>query len=417
MLSKNQVSWQIIFDQLGIINEISKNGYYKITADQIKQIGKREPRLMTKFDTSFSLPEIFKEHKISILPISRNSYILSFHEIYHRLTEPIKKVIYVKQIKHFDTLNADSTTESQAINLVYNNGILEDFLKEYNLYPTSSGKQTSGNFDFLVNNIKTKRTDTVVVNNSQIEIDAVYENKDCVVIIEAKTILPEDFLVRQLYFPLRRISSKTSKKVRLVYLVYNKFYFYLFEYKYNDINYYNSLKLVNDSIYTFADNKIEKSFYSKVESKLKKNTSVPFPQANDIRRILELILFVGLGSKNKDDVTMFLRLDKRQTDYYLNACLYLELLSKNNGSYFLNKHRVMGLETNQLINVVVKRVLSNSIFFKVFENIDHNSLNVRSVYNFIKDDRDFAGLNKSTINRRASTIVNWVKWINKVIDR
>jgi hypothetical protein len=417
MLSKNEASWQIIFEHLGIIREMSKNGYYKITADQIKQIGKREPRLMTKFDSSYSLPEIFKKHKISILPISRNSYVLSFHEIYHKLTEPTKNVVYVKQINHFDTLKLDSTTESQAINLVYNNGILEDFLKEYNLYPTSSGKQTSGNFNFFVNNIKTKRTDFVDVNNSQIEIDAVYENKDCVVIIEAKTTLPEDFLVRQLYFPLRRISSKTNKKVRLVYLVFNNFYFYLFEYKYNDINYYNSLKLVNDSIYTFTDNKIEKSFCTNIVTKLKNNTSVPFPQANDIRRILELVLFVGLGSKNKDDVTMFLRLDKRQTDYYLNACLYLELLSKNNGLYFLNKDRVKGLETNQLVKVVVKRVLSNGIFFKVFENFDQNSLNVRSVYNFIKDDREFTGLNKTTINRRASTIVNWVKWINKVIDR
>ena len=74
-ISKNNKAWNDLFEKFNIINAIETNGFFEITADQIKESG-REPRLMTKFDSSENLPSIFAENNLAILPIKRGSYII-----------------------------------------------------------------------------------------------------------------------------------------------------------------------------------------------------------------------------------------------------------------------------------------------------------------------------------------------------
>ena len=49
----------ILFEKYNILKEIKNNGHFKITAKQINEY--REPRLMTKFDNSANLPELFND--------------------------------------------------------------------------------------------------------------------------------------------------------------------------------------------------------------------------------------------------------------------------------------------------------------------------------------------------------------------
>ena len=80
-ISKNNEAWNLLFDKFNIIENINKNGYFEITADDIKTSG-REPRLMTKFDSSENLPDMFKNNKLAILPIKRGSYIIGRFQNY-----------------------------------------------------------------------------------------------------------------------------------------------------------------------------------------------------------------------------------------------------------------------------------------------------------------------------------------------
>ena len=57
-ISKNNKAWNDLFEKYNIIDAIEVNGFFEITADQIKESG-REPRLMTKFDSSENLPSVF----------------------------------------------------------------------------------------------------------------------------------------------------------------------------------------------------------------------------------------------------------------------------------------------------------------------------------------------------------------------
>jgi len=70
MTTLNHDAWDIIFDKLQILRSIDNIGYYDITADDIKRISNREPRLMTKIDYEEVLPQIMKNNQLSILAIS-----------------------------------------------------------------------------------------------------------------------------------------------------------------------------------------------------------------------------------------------------------------------------------------------------------------------------------------------------------
>lgn len=53
----------------------------------------------------------------------------------------------------------------------------------------------------------------IKVQNAQLEIDAGYENEKAFCICEAKNVLAEQVLIRQLYYPYRLWKSKISKPV------------------------------------------------------------------------------------------------------------------------------------------------------------------------------------------------------------
>jgi hypothetical protein len=63
-----------IFEKYDILSKIDKDGHFEITSSQINEF--MESRLMTKFDYSTNLPELFQENRLSILPITRGSYLI-----------------------------------------------------------------------------------------------------------------------------------------------------------------------------------------------------------------------------------------------------------------------------------------------------------------------------------------------------
>ena len=80
IMKLNDSAWESLFDKYDIINRISEEGEFKISAAQIKEF--REPRLMTKFDHKENLPDIFVKNKLSILPITRGDYVISTFKAY-----------------------------------------------------------------------------------------------------------------------------------------------------------------------------------------------------------------------------------------------------------------------------------------------------------------------------------------------
>ena len=128
--STNKEAWQLLFEKYNILDEINKNGYFKITSKEINEY--REARLMTKFDNSANLPDIFKDNGLAILPITSNSYMIAKFETYKKFEESeddeIVKIDFPSYIQSLDYNNI--TSEAVAINCAYITRILELFLDE-----------------------------------------------------------------------------------------------------------------------------------------------------------------------------------------------------------------------------------------------------------------------------------------------
>ena len=419
---QTQPAWEMLFNEHNILSNIDRYGYFVIKASQIKKY--REPRLMVKFDHSINLPKIFKENRLSILPITSNSYMISNFLNYHNFEDGNSK------IKHFvlpelETLNIDNIfSESIAINCAYSSGILKDFLEEETiLNPTVSGKMSSGVFNFKINNIKNSCQLDVAINNARIEIDAAFEGLKSLSIIEAKCDISNDFIVRQLYFPFRAWKQRVTKLIKPIFLVYSNGIFDLYEYAFRDVNNYNSIEIIKHQKYSLEDTKIDKLIIENIISNIKyvKEKDIPFPQADSFDRVVNLceILY-----KNKQlshsQITEKYAFDKRQTDYYTNAGIYLDLIEKTDSlDYKLSN---LGNKVIKMIYIekqikFCELILRHAVFGESFKYcLQYRDVPQKStIVEIMKKHNIYNVDSESTYKRRASTVKSWIDWIIKSI--
>jgi len=421
--SKNDIAWQKLFDKFEIIKNVLANDQIVITSNDINIF--RESRLMTKFDHKSQLPEIFSENSLSILPISRGSYLIANIDIFHSFTQEeieIKKIAFPGYLESLDYNNI--TSEATAINCAFVSGILKDFTNEIELSPTVSGRMSSSCFDFTINSGKGLLK--INVENSQVEIDGGYEGATSLNIIEAKNYLSDDFLIRQLYYPYKLWMGKVKKKVRTIFLTYTNGIFHLREYSFEDPGYYNSIKLVRQRKYSVKESEINIETIQEMLSQLKivDEPKIAFPQADSFERVINLCeLLKQKTTLTKDEITFNYDFEGRQTNYYTDAARYLGLVDKKNEDrqvvFFLT---IKGREVFNLPIVdrqieFIKIVLSHSVFKKVielyFENADAPSRD--KIVEIMKDASLYNMRSNTTFYRRASTILGWINWIMSLL--
>tara|TARA_B100001027_G_C16250849_1_gene324335 strand:+ start:558 stop:983 length:426 start_codon:yes stop_codon:yes gene_type:complete len=140
-------------------------------------------------------------------------------------------------------------------------------------------------------------------------------------------------------------------------------------------------------------------------------TNVPFPQANDLGKIL--ILICKFENYSTRDLLELLNLGSpRQLDYYFNAAIFLGLLKiKNNKKVHTNDSRII---VNELPNFREKRFILFLLKNKLIKSIVFNYSD-KNIIDILQDYDSFKNLSESTKNRRINTIRKWVKWLNKNI--
>lgn len=419
----NKEAWKLLFDKYNILEEINQNGYFKITAKEINEF--REARLMTKFDNSANLPELFKENDLAILPITSNSYMIARFQTYMKFEktedEEIIKINFPEYIQSLDYNNI--TSEALAINCAYITQILEDFLDEEDLVPTISGKMGSGNFEFKIKNKENKNEYiNVSVHNSRIEIDGGFEGVKSLALIEAKNVISEDFLVRQLYYPYRLWKSKINKPVRPIYMVYSNGIFNVYEYRFDNDDDYSSIKFVKSKKYSIEDTELNIQDIQTVFNNINefvKEPEIAFPQADSFDRVINLCELLLDESKTKNEITENYAFDERQTNYYTDAGRYLGLINKdrNDGNIIFELtemgKRILNLRYKQRQLEFVKLILKHKVFYEYlrlyFERTERPSL--FDTIDIMKHCDLYNVESDSTYKRRASTIRGWIEWI------
>lgn len=417
--SKNDVAWESLFTKYNILSEVKTKGLYEISAKSINEF--REARLMTKFDHSSNLPTIFAENNLSILPITRGSYLIGCFETFHDFNESETSIEQVMFPTNLESINVgDISSEATAINCAYVSEILHRFSREETLVPTVSGRMSSSQFDFYVNNKVLAQPSFVSVNNSQIEIDGGYEGHNSLILIEAKNYISDDFLIRQLYYPFRLWQNKLSKPVRPIFLTYTNGIFDLREYKFNAIDNYNSLELIAHQKYTIQTQYINLELLQnivKTTPQVTEPRDIPFPQADSFARIINLCeLIHDEGCLSKDTITTNYDFDKRQTDYYVNAARYLALVYQGDDSNFYLTSlglNLFKLSLNQRQIELIKLIVQHTVFNKILQSIFSRgrSLSRNEVIEIMKQSNLTNIVSESTYSRRASTVMAWINWI------
>lgn len=425
--SKNDIAWEKIFKEHQIINNLKNSDRVLISSKDINKIGEREARLMTKFDHKSQLPKLFADNNLSILPVSRGSYVIGKIEAFHDFTQDeveLKQLPFPSYLESLDCTNI--TGEATAINCAFVSGIIQDFTCEENLLPTVNGRMSSSIFDFYINSCQSSLK--INVNNAQVEIDAGYEGDNSLSLIEAKNDISNDFLVRQLFYPYKLWANKVSKKIRPIFMTYTNGIFHLREYTFSDSEHYNSIELVNQKKYEFQDDRVIniQSIQNIVNNtQVVNEPEVPFPQADSFARVINLCELLNQKiNLTKEEITQNYDFDERQARYYANAAKYLDLIecSQDNdlNSYCLTEkgRRLFNLSIFDRQVELTRLILSHAVFkntlIQYLESgcVPAKQEVVEIMYNSnLRDIRS-----DSVFQRRSTTILSWIHWIINLIE-
>lgn len=246
-------AWSKIFRDYKINDHDFDNSPFELTAEQIKKscqvftaTGDKEPRILCKQDTRSDRPSVFIDNGLFILPKKNGSYYILKGEGYvdiPDITTPIQDYMSKLDFELESSMVGDS--EMQFLDFAYANSLIRTFMNDQSLVLTIRGRKYTPRFSFKVG------TNSLDTESVQTEVDAGYEGKDSIVLIEAKNFSATNVIIRQLYYPFRQWSEKTSKKVIPVFfekrVVDGEDLYYIWQYVFTDVNDYNSIKLVKSA--------------------------------------------------------------------------------------------------------------------------------------------------------------------------
>jgi len=429
-MTQNDAAWGKIFECLPLLPEIERQGYVYVSAEDIKKASDmREPRLLAKQDTKNSRPDIFKHNNLSILPVENGKYIIfrddpvkTYYPLEKILAEvPVEEYQPVKDYQEYQSLDVRNlSSESQAIDFANLVSLLKTFTNEKELNLTIRGRQRSEKFCVVIPG----NHHSVEVNGVQIEVDAGYESSEKIYIFEAKLGRVEDFNIRQLYYPFKDWSCKSTKEIVPLFFVYTNGLFYILQFEFGEE--YGELRCVKSKCFTVNEPAKQPLNLKQLlmESRTESEPDVPYPQANDLDKVIDIITnFHSAGLSNKPAIAEFFDFDERQGDYYANAGYYLGLLKRiphstefelTREGEFIAKSENRARRNLLLLKQMLKRPSFNEVI-RLFENKnrDLTLLDIEVLAPIIQKHVD---LNETTARRRASTVMSWMRWMKDMME-
>ena len=428
-------AWADMFDVFDVLETIKRDGFADITAKQFHQLH-LQPRLNTKMDHASQVPLIFQEHNLNILTRGIDTWRVGTFEVFETLPEwtlpgdDVKNLSIPSFIETLDVTNM--TGEPAVINAAQASGLLADFCGEEQTL-TVAGRMRTGDFTYNVNDTVRGRSE-IAVSKAQIEVDSGYESESAFTIFEVKNHLSRDFLVRQLFYPVVVFNQrKLTKPVRSVFLTLANDVYDLYEYGF-DVSDYSSATLLKHKRYTIG---VTRPSEAEVVSRARKVveseptapvTNVPFPQADDFERVMDLVSFIAEEPRTVDDLALNYDFHSRQSGYYNNAAKYLGLvenLTGEDGREYSQAtslaHSILALDYRDKVLHFADLALGiKPVAETYFEWTRSGSM---PTVDWVS--QKFAAspyavthvgepLSESTVRRRAQTILSWTKWLRGI---
>ena len=139
------------------------------------------------------------------------------------------------------------------------------------------------------------------------------------------------------------------------------------------------------------------------------NNSIPFPQANDINKVITLVQAGDDIIEDKEKAKEVINVGSpRQVSYYLSALQYLKYLGQDKKL----TERALKLKNSksELVSDIYNQLLEDKLFGKAYHDFKATGkVNIDKVASDLK--KESQRLSESTLRRRASTIRSWVEWM------
>lgn len=243
--------WEKILKKYKIDEHDFDKGPVKITAKQIKvacqdfkKTAEKEPRILCYQATRETRPQIFIRNNLFLLPIKNGEYNIVKGEGYIEIPNIEKETIRHTNKNDFDLETSKiGNSEMQHLDFAFACGLIKTFMKDESLELTIRGRKYTPKFQFKVGKQR------IEVESVQTEVDAGYEGREQVVLIEAKNAKMKNTIIRQLYYPFRQWQNHTKKKVITLFFEKIKDEYCFWRYEFEDVKDYNSIKLVETAKY------------------------------------------------------------------------------------------------------------------------------------------------------------------------
>lgn len=250
----NSKSWERIFTDIGGYEHDFDDAPLSVSAKQIKiscqeftETSEKEARILCKQDAREDRPEVFVQKGLFLLPERNGHYLILKGEGYIDIPEIIDETIVYQSKLEFELESSKvGNSEMQHLDFAYASSLIRTFMNDPSLVLTIRGRKYTPLFNFYVGRHE------IQSESVQTEIDAGYEGRDKIVLIEAKNGETRNTIIRQLYYPFKQWKTATTKNVYTLFFEKSKKednIYSIWKYEFEDSNNYNSVKLVEAKKY------------------------------------------------------------------------------------------------------------------------------------------------------------------------
>lgn len=389
-----------------------------LTKEDIESTTGNELRLMAKMDSSADVPKALREHGYFLLPTKNGEYLLVRGKGFHQLELLPEPPTVFRPTLDFELLTLGvGDAEMQHLDYCYNVGLFEHFAKVKGLRQTIRGKKRMSAIEFSVG----KLGPIHVHNSVQVEVDSGCEGRGEIVLIEAKAFRPEDFIIRQLFYPYRKWKHEIPNKIIRPWffcsrMVGNRRLYEFWEYIVEDSSQYQSLRFKSGEAFLVEPRQARLSVNELLNSHFAKKRPAQtweVPQADSFWRVAELPLLIEQGIDTSAAVAKHYGFDPRQSSYYRQAAEYLGLVIQDKK---IHKYLLTDLGSEYTRRSADERrellagLLAHFTPMRAVLELSARKTNIGKDA-IAMEIAKRAAIGGVTPKRRASTLLAWLNWL------
>ena len=371
---------------------------------------------MTKFDARGARPEVLRQHGLFLLPETNGTYLLLREDGYCDLPAVAPGRVEEFEARYpFPLVSLrDATSEMSQLDRLFQCDLIGRVVGAEQIYATIRGRRFAPHFDYSVGDLG-----QFSARGIQYEVDQGYETRDEIILFEAKNTTPDNFLIRQIYFPFRVYLDRFGKRVRLFFFNYNattginSFH----EYRFADPLQYRSIEICRSQHYRvrFPEPASPRTLgdWLQLVPPAPNKVKWEIPQADDFAKIIEFPLQVAAGCNDSGLMAGAFDFAERQSSYYRRASEQLGLVEMKGGRYHLTcaGRDYVELSALERHEKMIAGLLQQPVVRFAIEGALHNpphALELKAIEDSIVRYSDLSG---QTVARRALTVRAWLRWL------